>query len=128
MPMTARIKTLVLLALTIAACAREPETIRIDGSAGVAPLVRALAADYRGRPPGATIYIGTELGSAARLQAVAEGRIDIAMASHGIDHDAIRQAGMTVHEIAQTPVVFAVHISVPIEGVTRQQVCDIFGG
>jgi phosphate transport system substrate-binding protein len=116
------------IVVTAAACARPVEHVRFDGSAGVAPLVTALATEYRARNPNATLDIATGLGASARIQAVADGRIDAAMASHGIDVAAIRARGLEAHEIARTPVVFAVHSSVPIQAVTRANVCDLYAG
>lgn len=116
----------VVMATT--ACTRPVEHVRFDGSAGVAPLVTALASEYRTRNPRTTLDIATGLGSSARVQAVADGRIDVAMASHGIDVAAIRARGLEVHEIARTPVVFAVHSSVPVQALTRAQVCDVYAG
>jgi phosphate transport system substrate-binding protein len=116
------------VALIAAACTRPGERVRFDGSPGVAPLVSALAAEYRAKNPRDTLDIATGLGSSARLQAVADGRIHVAMASHGIDVAAIRARGLEVHQIARTPVVFAVHSSVPIQAVTRSNVCDLYAG
>jgi phosphate transport system substrate-binding protein len=114
--------------VTTVGCTRPAEHIRFDGSAGVAPLVNALATEYRAKNPRATLDIATGLGSSARIQAVADGHIDAAMASHGIDVAAIRARGLEVHEIARTPVVFAVHSSVPIQAMTRANVCDVYSG
>ena len=59
------------------------EKIVIDGSTGMTPLVQALAKAYTDQNPAAVIEIGKGLGTKARIQALSEGRIDIAMASHG---------------------------------------------
>jgi phosphate transport system substrate-binding protein len=120
-------RLLTVLLLT-AACAKEPQTVRIDGSPGVMPLINALVADFKTREPAVTVVMGTGLPSAARVDSVASGAIDIGMASHGIVVDDIVKRGLAVHEIAQTPVVFAVHSSVPLEHITRAQACDILTG
>jgi phosphate transport system substrate-binding protein len=114
--------------LLLPACQPGRTIVRIDGSAGVAPLVTALANGYRQAHPADSIVIATGMGSSERLTAVSEGRIDIAMASHGVDEPAVRQRGMLAHTIARTAVVFAVNASVPITGITRRQVCEIFAG
>ena len=44
----------------------------------------------------------------ARLNAVEEGRIDIAMASHGLDEADLEKRALTTLAIAKTAVVFAV--------------------
>jgi phosphate transport system substrate-binding protein len=119
---------LLVFALLPSACSPRTERIRIDGSAGVAPLVSALAAGYRERNTGTDVVIASGLGSSARMKAVADDSIDIAMASHGIDLEEIRTRGLAAHEIARTAVVFAVHSTVPIEALSRQQLCDLYAG
>jgi phosphate transport system substrate-binding protein len=123
-----RVVRALLAGGAVSACTAPVERIRIDGSAGVAPLVTALANDYRAREKQTTIAIATGLGSSARIDSVSAGRIDIAMASHGIDLERIRARGLTAHEIARTAVVFAVHSSVLIDSLSRQQVCDLYAG
>jgi phosphate transport system substrate-binding protein len=103
-------------------------TIVIDGSTGVAPLVAALAKAYEQENPGAKIQIGKGLGTGARIRALDEGKIDIAMASHGLDVAAIQKRGMTVHEFAKVAVVFAVNETVPVAALTDAQVCAIYSG
>src|SRR5688572_33251573 len=81
----------LLAAFWVPVAQAQTETIVIDGSTGVAPLVEALAKAYREQNPGATIEIGKGLGTKARIQALSEGKIDIAMASHGIDIAGIKR-------------------------------------
>ncbi len=104
------------------------DTIRIDGSAGVRPLVEALAGGYSAQRPNTTILIGDGLGSTARVVAAAEGRIDIAMASHGVDMQDLRSRGLTAVEIARVAVVFGLHTSAGPVAVTEQQICDVYRG
>src|SRR5688572_4157699 len=110
------------------ACAKPPDSLRIDGSAGVAPLVSALVTEYRVQAPSASVVMASGLGSSARLNAVEEGRIDIAMASHGLDEADLEKRALTTRAIAKTAVVFAVHSSVPVTALTSQQVCEIYAG
>jgi phosphate transport system substrate-binding protein len=121
-------RSATLLLLLVASCARPLPQLRIDGSPGVAPLVAALIAPYMKSHPSAPVTIGTELGSSARIAALAEGRIDIAMASHGVDTAALRARGIVAHEIARTAVVFAVGGDVMRTSVTSVVVCDIYSG
>lgn len=100
--------------------------IVIDGSTGVTPLVAALAKAYRERNPDVTIEIGKGMGTKARIKALAEGGIDIAMASHGlVVPDLVRQ-GMTVQEIAKVAVVFGVNDAVPVKTLGDRQICDLY--
>ncbi len=104
------------------------ERFVIDGSTGVMPLAAALVEAFQERNPGVTIEMGQGLGTGARLKALAEGRIDIALASHGVNLDDITRQGMSVHEIARTAVVFAVNASVPVVNLTDQEICDVYAG
>ena len=132
LPMSPSLLRLSLAAIILAsapAVSRAQETIRIDGSTGVAPLVIALAQAYRKNNPSVAIEIGRGLGTRARMEALASGSIDIAMASHGLNVADISKAGMVVSEIARTPVVFAVNASVDgVAGLNDAQVCAIYAG
>ncbi|HEV2845270.1 MAG TPA: phosphate ABC transporter substrate-binding protein, partial [Thermoanaerobaculia bacterium] len=116
---------LILLAATRGLAA---EKIVIDGSTGVMPLVAALAKAYREWQPDVTIEIGKGLGTKARLQALAAGKIDIAMASHGVAFEEIARQGMALEEIAKVAVVFGVNASVPLTDLTERQICDVYAG
>lgn len=119
----------VTLAVFAAACGREPiDAIKIDGSPGVAPLVTALADEYRAKFPAAPVSLATGLGSSARLKAVQDGQIQLAMASHGVDSADLAQRGLTARTIAKTAVVFAVNADVPVTQLTSRQICDVFAG
>jgi len=121
---------LVSLSFTLAPLvqAQSAEKIIIDGSTGVTPLVAALAKAYREQNPATVIEIGKGLGTRARIEALREGKIDIAMASHGLKVDEIRQQGMAVHEIAKIAVVFGVNASVAATNLTGEQICSVYSG
>jgi phosphate transport system substrate-binding protein len=104
------------------------QRIVIDGSTGVMPLASALAKAFQERNAGTTVELGTGLGTKARIQAVDEGKIDIALASHGLDAGEIKRRGMSLHEIARTAVVFGVNSGVSVASLTDRQICDIYSG
>lgn len=108
--------------------AQPAQRIAVDGSTGVTPLVAALAKAYESRNPGVSIEIGKGLGTKARIQALNEGKIDIAMASHGLKIAEIQRQGMVVHEIGKVAVVFGVNAGVAIADLDDAQVCDIYAG
>ena len=114
--------------LSVGGCARPLPELRIDGSPGVAPLVGALAESFMEANRRAPVRMGSGLGSSARVQALLDDRIDIAMASHGIDTVELRRQGITAHEIARTAVVFAVNGDVMRTDVSAPIVCDIYAG
>jgi len=108
--------------------AQPAQRIAIDGSTGVTPLVAALAKAYESQYPAVSIEIGKGLGTRARIQALNEGKIDIAMASHGLKVAEIQRQGMVVHEIGKVAVVFGVNASVPVTNLADAQICDIYAG
>jgi phosphate transport system substrate-binding protein len=118
------------LGLTLAAPLPAPtaEKIVVDGSTGVMPLVAALAKAYQERYPAAGVEMGQGLGTTARLQALDEGKINIALASHGLVVEELTRRGMAVYEIAKVPVVFGVSASVPVTNITDAQICDVYAG
>lgn len=102
--------------------------INIDGSTGVKPLVVALSASYRNQQSAVPIMIGDGLKPQARIEALKRNRIQIAMASHGIDTRQIETQGLVVHRIAKVAVVMGVNRDVEVNSVTYQQLCDIYSG
>lgn len=119
---------MLVLILMAASQGLAAEAILVDGSNGVMPLVAALAEAYHEVQPSVRVEMGMGLGSTARLQALAEGRIDIALASHGIAFDEIARQGMAVQAIAKVAVVFGVNASIPLTDLTERQICDVYAG
>lgn len=103
-------------------------TINVDGSTGVKPLVEALAAEFQKAESTQEIAFrfGNGLNPTDRISALVQGRIDIAMASHGIDVKQIHSLGLTTHRFARMAVVFGVNHLVPVGNLTHQQLCDIY--
>lgn len=118
----------VLTALIAATAAPAQTTLKIDGSTGAMPLVAALAKAYEAKTPGIKIEIGSGLGTKARIEALQTGNIDVAVASHGLKIDELVKDGMSVDEIARTPVVFGVNASVTVVSLSQAQICEIYAG
>jgi phosphate transport system substrate-binding protein len=104
------------------------DKIVLDGSSGMLPLARALAAAYQQTSADIQVEIGRGLGTGARLRALAENQIQIALASHGIEPADVQKGNLKVIEVARGAVVFAVNASVPLTDITEAQVCDIYSG
>lgn len=104
------------------------DAVRVDGSPGVMPLAAALARAYEARHPGARVTLGGGLGTSARLAALAGGRIDVALASHGADAAELARRGLAVHEVAKAAVVFAVPAAITVSGLSVAQLCDAYAG
>lgn len=115
-------------ALAAGVCAQGADKVVLDGSTGVMPLASALAKSFQAKHPGAAFEFGKGLGTKARFQALADGKIDVALASHGLRVDELIKQGMVVHEIARIAVVFGINETVSVSNLTGQQVCDIYSG
>lgn len=125
--MTFRSLPLLLLTLSTVPAAAQ-DAVLLDGATGVLPLAKALAAGYHTRFPDAKLEIGLGLSTTARLEALAAGRIHLALASHGVTPDAIRSGNLTVVTVARGAIVFAVNQTVPVTDLSEQQLCELFGG
>lgn len=120
---------LVALGCSSAAWAASEGPLRIDGSNGARPLVDALAASYRELYPGRDVEVGAGLSSSERLAALDEDRIDLIMASHGLDEPALRKQGYDVYRFAQMPVVLAINAEGnPMGAITSAELCGIYAG
>ena len=122
-----KLAPVLLLSLGLGGCG-DPGVVRVDGSAGVIPLVAELARAYAETGTGDSIVMGSGLGSRARLDSLASGAIDIALASHGLAPDDVSARGLVVREIAQGAVVFGTHAGVTLAGLSEGQICEIFAG
>ncbi|TDF39286.1 hypothetical protein EYS14_07110 [Alteromonadaceae bacterium M269] len=100
----------------------------IDGSTGVKPLVQSLVNGYKQTQPDIDMEVGSGLNPKSRIQALIDKKIDIAMASHGIDIEHITQLGLEVHRVAKIAVVIGVNSAVDIDNISDRQLCDIYGG
>ncbi len=126
--LSARIFVAATMLTMIATATSAQTTLKVDGSTGAMPLVAALAKAYEANTPGVKVEIGKGLGTNARIEALNAGSIEIAVASHGLKIDDLIRQGMSVDEIARTPVVFAVNSSVTVANLTQAQVCSIYSG
>jgi phosphate transport system substrate-binding protein len=119
---------IMLLSALMALPASGQEKIVLDGSSGMLPLAQALAKAYRQQSDDLRVELGKGLGTAARLQRLAEGKIDIALASHGIRAEDVRKANLKVIEVAKGAIVFAVNANSRMTNITEAQLCDIYSG
>jgi phosphate transport system substrate-binding protein len=115
-----------LAALVLAAHGQEK--VVLDGSSGMLALARSLAAAYQAKGGGDHILVGTGLGTAARLPALAQGKVDVVLASHGLDADEVRARKLRMLHVAKGAVVFAVNRTVDISRITEAQACDVYSG
>lgn len=121
------VSVIVVLALAVLPAWSE-ERVVLDGSTGMLPLATVLASAYQQKFPSPQVEIGKGLGTGARLRALAEDKIQIALASHGIRPEDVQKGNLNVIEVAKGAIVFAVNAGVPVSDITEAQVCDIYSG
>lgn len=100
----------------------------IDGSNGVRPLLAAVVKSYLEYYPERAVELGEGMPTDERLPALDQGRIDLIMASHGLDADSLSQAGYDVYRFARMPVVFAAPVDLNVEVLRSPDLCAIFKG
>jgi phosphate transport system substrate-binding protein len=103
------------------------EKILLDGSSGMLPLASALAKAYEQKFSDPELILGKGLGTGDRLRALAEGKIQIALASHGIEPAEVQKGNLKVIPIAKGAIVFAVN-SAALSNMTEEQVCAVYSG
>ncbi|WP_162884006.1 substrate-binding domain-containing protein [Chromatocurvus halotolerans] len=119
----------ISLLLSVCASATSTGPVRIDGSNGARPLVAALAAAYMESHQGREVDVGVGMPSRERLAALDQDRIDLIMASHGLDEQALRAEGYDVYRFAQMPVVLAINTEGnPMEAITTSELCGVYAG
>ena len=129
MEKTRPILVFLIAAMFTAACGSEtPKPLRIDGSTGVKPLMEALAAGYQKKDSTQQFIFGEGLNPEKRIEALVNGDIDIAMASHGIDVPSLEARDLAVVEFARMAVVWGIHESAGVSALNIDQVCGIYSG
>ncbi|MDD3717291.1 MAG: phosphate ABC transporter substrate-binding protein [Actinomycetota bacterium] len=101
-------------------------TLNLSGSTTVLPLAQEAADMFMDENPSVTVNVQGG-GSSVGISNVAESVVDIGNASRGLK-DEEKSLGLVDHEIALDVIVVIVHSDVPLEGLTADQVFDIFTG
>lgn len=128
-PRSQRVVAAFTLLLSLACSAAiAADKLTLDGSSGMLPLATALARAYQQRSSDPQVELGKGLGTRDRLHALADGRIQIALASHGLTSADVQKGNLKVIGVAKAAIVFAVNASVPLTDITEQQACDVYGG
>lgn len=117
----------ILAALCALPCWSQNKIV-MDGSTGMIPLAKAIGIAYQQVSADPQIEIGQGLGTGARLKALADGKIQVALASHGIKAEDLAKDNLRAIEIAKGAIVFAVNASLPLTEVTEAQLCDLYSG
>lgn len=103
------------------------EEMIVGGSESVLPVLKQLAADFESQYPGKKILLGAPGHTGAGIKAVVEGVMTMAAVSRDLKPDE-KQLGLNEYWFAHDAVVFAVHPSVTISGLSLKDIGAIYHG
>jgi len=103
-------------------------SISVAGSTTVQPLAEKLAEAFKAQNPEVQIDVQGG-GSSVGVKSAGEGMVDIGTASREVtDEEKQTYPDMRVFEIARDGIAVVVHPEVAVDGLTKDQVRDIFAG
>jgi len=103
----------------------DSERFLLTGSSTIAPILQLVAEDLHEADP--SIRIDVETGGSSRgIQDARSGQCDVGMASRDLKPE--EAEGLEVRRIAYDGVALITNAANPIEGLTKQQVLDVYRG
>ena len=115
---------LLMAAMVLAGCTTTT-TITEAGSTSVQPLAELLAEAYMKVNPDVQVTVSGG-GSTTGVKSAAEGTVDIGAASRELKTE--EESTVVKHLLCRDSIAIVVHPSNPVEGLTMEQVKDIFTG
>jgi phosphate transport system substrate-binding protein len=106
---------------------RAAPVVKVGGTGSALAAISLLAEEYARSVGGASIQVLPSLGTTGGIRALQAGVIQLALAARPLK-EAERAAGLSSHEYARTPLVFATHPDVGLSGVTYGEVIRIYSG
>jgi phosphate transport system substrate-binding protein len=126
--------SLLLAVLALAACGTAPSgaelsgEITVAGSTSVQPLAEVLAEAFMATYPEVSITVQGG-GSSVGVKSAGEGTVDIGTVSRALKDSELQQfPDLQVFTIARDGIAVVVHPEVPVDGLTKDQVKQIFAG
>lgn len=111
-----------------ATSASEQAVIRISGSGTCRPLVELLAQEYESRYGSVVFRFLPEMHSSGGIRGVADGALDVGLVSRDPTPEE-RELGLSFLMLSQDGLALAAHSAdLGVDGVTTQQVRDIYAG
>lgn len=107
--------------------AQAAEIIKIGGSGTGLGTLTLLGETFEKNHPGIKIQVFPSLGSTGGIEALSKGGLDIATSARPLKPEE-RTVGMVAIEYVKTPFVFVAHKDVRKDGLTTQELEDIFQG
>ncbi len=120
---------LLVFALGLGAgAAVRAESLAVGGTGSAGPLIRLLFDEFRGEAPGAGLDLAEPpLGTGGALRALANGRIDLALAGRAPKADELAHGGRHF-ELAATPFVLATADGRRRAGFSRDELAAVYAG
>lgn len=118
--------TMLLFALVCAGVAAAAEVLTIGGSGTNLGAIRHLAQEFT-RATGQPTRVLPSIGSGGGIKALLMGDIHLGLTSRALRADELGR-GLKQRLYARTPLVFAVPESLPVNGLTREQIYRIYSG
>jgi phosphate transport system substrate-binding protein len=109
----------------IAAWAGAP--VIVAGSGSNLAATHALADAYKQRNPGMDVQVPPSIGSTGGVRAVADGSIAVGLVSRPLT-EGERELGLSVVPYARTAIVLGAHPTVADEGITTNDLVEIYAG
>ncbi len=106
---------------------RDDGVFRLAGAGSALPLVRALVDGFVADHPQAKIRVHENVGSTAGLRALLDGAIDVGLVERPLSPQE-QATGVRVVPYALDAVVFATHPSVPVDGLSHEEIAEIYSG
>ncbi|PRP92893.1 PBP superfamily domain protein [Enhygromyxa salina] len=114
--------------LSIVQAAPKPANLlRLAGSGSNLPLTRALAGAFVAKRPWLRVRVHESIGSAGGVRATFERAIEIGLISRELEPAEVDQ-GLVAIPYARVAVVLAANSSVPVRGITREELLDLYAG
>ncbi len=101
--------------------------LRLAGSGSNLPLTRELADAFEATRPWQRVRVHESIGSGGGIRATRDRAIDLGLISRPLSPSEA-ESGLEAIPYARVAVVFAANTSVPVRGLTRQMVLDLYSG
>lgn len=103
------------------------ETVKVGGTGFGLGSMRMLAEFFEKQHPGVKIEVFPSLGSSGGIKAVLKGALDLGLSARPLKEAEMNMGGIA-REIARTPFAIFANSSIKKDGLTFQELEDIYGG
>lgn len=105
----------------------DPSALHVGGSGAMTPLAMRLAEAWAARGGQPAVVVAESIGTGGGVRAAADGALDLGLASRPLTPEELR-LGLTVLPAGRDVVVLAAHPSVPVEGLSSNELLALHRG